>query len=179
MNLESDILKVCISKEELEDIVSRIALKINADFENEDPLFIGLLKGSVPFMTDLLKEIKIKCNIDYLRVSSYEGTKSTGNLKIGDTFPDVKNRNVIIVEDIIDTGKTLFELRKMMLEKGASNVSLAVLLDKPEGRKYDIYADYIGTIIPNEFVVGYGLDYNEYYRNLPYIGILKEEIYKK
>ena len=179
MNLESDVLKVCISKEEIEKIVSKIAKQINEDYKDKNPLFVCLLKGTVPFMTDLLKEINIKCNIEYLKVSSYDGTRSTGILKIETTFPKVKDRDVIIVDDIIDTGKTLFELKNKMVENGASSVSITILLDKPEGRKYDIYADYIGTLIPNEFVVGYGLDYNEYYRNLPYIGILKEEIYKK
>ena len=110
-----------------------------------------------------------------------EENKSVPSVKGIDAneVPNVKGRDVIIVDDIIDTGKTLFELKKLILDKGASSVSIAILLDKPSGRKYDIYADYIGTIVPNEFVVGYGLDYNEYYRNLPYIGILKEEIYKK
>lgn len=179
MNLESDLLKICITNEEIKKIVSKIAKKINEDYKDKNPLFICLLKGAVPFATDLLKEINLKCNIEYLKVSSYDGIRSTGILKIQTAFPNIKDRDVIVIDDIIDTGKTLFELKKMMYEKGASSVAIAILLDKPEGRKYDIYADYIGTLVPNEFVVGYGLDYNEYYRNLPYIGVLKEEIYKK
>lgn len=179
MNLESDVLKVCISKEEIEKIVSRIAKEINDNYKDKNPLFICLLKGAVPFMTDLLKEINVKCSIEYLKVSSYDGIRSTGVLKIDTKIPNVKGKDVIIVDDIIDTGKTLFELKKLIQDKGANTVSIAILLDKPSGRKYDIYADYIGTLVPNEFVVGYGLDYNEYYRNLPYIGVLKEEIYKK
>ncbi len=177
MSLDADLLKVCISKEEISEIVSKIAKRINEDYKGRDPLFICLLKGAVPFATDLLKEITIKCKIEYVKVSSYDGIRSTGNLKIESKFPELKGENVIIVDDIIDTGKTLLELKKLVLEKGAKTVSLAILLDKPKGRKYDVYADYIGTIIPNEFVVGYGLDYNEHYRNLPYIGVLKEEIY--
>ena len=179
MNLESDVLRVCISKEEIEKIVSRIAKEINDNYKDKNPLFICLLKGAVPFMTDLLKEINVKCSIEYLKVSSYDGIRSTGVLKIDTKIPNVKGKDVIIVDDIIDTGKTLFELKKLITDKGANTVSIAILLDKPSGRKYDIYADYIGTLVPNEFVVGYGLDYNEYYRNLPYIGILKEEVYKK
>lgn len=179
MSLDDDVLKVYLSKEEINVIVSRVAKNINEDYKDKDPLFICLLKGAVPFATDLLKEISIKCRIEYLKVSSYDGTRSTGNLKIESPFPEIEGKDIIIVDDIIDTGKTLLELKKLILEKGAKSVSLAILLDKPEGRKYDVYADYIGTLIPNEFVVGYGLDYNEHYRNLPYIGVLKEEIYKK
>ena len=179
MDLTSDILKVSISEKQIEEMINRISQQINNDFKDKEPLFIGLLKGSIPFMTDLLKKINVKCSIDYISVSTYSGTKSTGKIRIKSELPDVKGKDIIVVEDILDTGKTLLEIKKILLDKGANSVSLAVLLDKPTGRKYDIYADYIGGIVPNEFVVGYGLDYNEYYRNLPFIGVLKEDIYRK
>ncbi len=176
--LEDDILRVCISENEINEMVNRISKEIIKDYGNKNPLFIGILKGCIPFMTDLLKKTTIPSTLDYMKVSSYSGKESTGKITIKGDFPDVKDRDVIIVEDILDTGRTLFEIKKLMIEKGAKSVSLCVLLDKPEGRKVNINADYVGGIVPNEFVVGYGLDYNEKYRNLPYIGVLKEEVYK-
>lgn len=177
--MDNDILKVSISKEELDNMVKNIGNQINNDYKGKNPLIIGILKGAVPFMNDLLKVITLKVTTDYLRVSSYQGTKSTGTITIKGDIPDVKDKDVIIVEDIIDTGRTLKELKKLFEENGAKSIKIATLLDKPEGRKVEIEADYVGGIVPNEFVVGYGLDYNEYYRNLPYIGVLKEEVYKK
>ena len=179
MNVTSDILKVCVSEEEIKEIIDKLSKRINNDYMDKNPMFVGLLKGCIPFMTDLLKKVNVKCNIDYLTVSSYVGTESSGIITIESKFPDVDGKDVIVVDDILDTGKTILEIKKMMLDKGAKSVSVAVLLNKPEGRIYDIYADYVGRDIPKEFVVGYGLDYNEYYRNLPYIGVLKEEIYRK
>ncbi len=179
MSMTDDILKVCISADEIHDMVVRIGAELNQNYKDKNPLFIGVLKGAVPFMTDLLKQITIRCTEDYVRISSYRGKESTGNIEISGKFPNVKGREVIVVEDILDTGKTLLELRKLLLAEGALSVSICVLLDKPEGRRYDITADYVGGKVPNEFVVGYGLDYNEQYRNLPYIGVLKEEVYKK
>ncbi len=179
MALADDILRVCISEEEIKEYVERIANQINKEYKNFDPLFIGVLKGAVPFMTDLMKKININCTLDYVKVSSYDGVSSTGNVILKSEMPNICDRNVIIVEDILDTGKTLLKLKSMLLSGGAKSVKICVLLDKPEGRQVDISADYVGGKVPNEFVVGYGLDYNERYRNLPYIGVLKEEIYKK
>lgn len=179
MSITDDILKISMSEDEIKSIVERIGKKLNNDYLDKDPLFIGVLKGAIPFMTDLMKQINIKSTLDYIKVSSYSGTKSTGNITIKGDMPNVKDRHVIVVEDILDTGKTLLELKKLLISSGALSVKLCVLLDKPEGRKYDISADYVGGKVPNEFVVGYGLDYNERYRNLPYIGVLKEEVYKK
>jgi hypoxanthine phosphoribosyltransferase len=179
MSITDDILKISMSEDEIKSIVERIGKELNNDYLDKDPLFIGVLKGAVPFMTDLMKQINIKSTLDYIKVSSYSGTKSTGNIAIKGDMPNVKDRHVIVVEDILDTGKTLLELKKLLISSGALSVKLCVLLDKPEGRKYDISADYVGGKVPNEFVVGYGLDYNERYRNLPYIGVLKEEVYKK
>ena len=179
MSITDDILKISMSEDEIKSIVERIGKELNNDYLDKDPLFIGVLKGAVPFMTDLMKQINIKSTLDCIKVSSYSGTKSTGNITIKGDMPNVKDRHVIVVEDILDTGKTLLELKKLLISSGALSVKLCVLLDKPEGRKYDISADYVGGKVPNEFVVGYGLDYNERYRNLPYIGVLKEEVYKK
>lgn len=175
--MHNDIKKISLNEEQIEEIVSRLGKEISNDYNGKEPLFIGILKGCIPFMPDLLKNVSINCTLDYLRVSSYEGTKSSGKIKIKGDIPSVKDKDVIIVEDILDTGRTLMNVRNLLLEEGAKSVNICVLLDKPEGRIVDIKADYVGGHVPNEFVVGYGLDYNEKYRNLPYIGVLKEEIY--
>ena len=176
----NDIKRVSVSKEEIQEICSRIGQQISKDYEGKCPVFIGLLKGCNPFMVDLLKEVTVHCTIDYLDVSSYNGTSSTGVVVIHQDFrTDVKGRDVIIVDDILDSGRTLKEVQKLILKRGANSIKLCVLLDKPEGRVVDMQADYVGGLVPNEFVVGYGLDYNEKYRNLPFIGVLKEEIYSE
>ena len=175
--MHNDIKKISLNEEQIEEIVSRLGKEISNDYNGKEPLFIGILKGCIPFMPDLLKNVSINCTLDYLRVSSYEGTKSSGKITIKGDIPSVKDKDVIIVEDILDTGRTLMNVRNLLLEEGAKSVNICVLLDKPEGRIVDIKADYVGGHVRNEFVVGYGLDYNEKYRNLPYIGVLKEEIY--
>lgn len=175
--MHNDIKKISMNEEQITEIVSRLGKEISNDYNGKEPLFIGILKGCIPFMPDLLKNVSINCTLDYLRVSSYEGTKSSGKITIKGDIPSVKDKDVIIVEDILDTGRTLMNVRNLLLEEGAKSVNICVLLDKPEGRIVDIKADYVGGLVPNEFVVGYGLDYNEKYRNLPYIGVLKEEIY--
>lgn len=175
--MHNDIKKISLNEEQIVEIVSRLGKEISNDYNGKEPLFIGILKGCIPFMPDLLKNVSINCTLDYLRVSSYEGTKSSGKITIKGDIPSVKDKDVIIVDDILDTGRTLMNVRNLLLEEGAKSVNICVLLDKPEGRIVDIKADYVGGLVPNEFVVGYGLDYNEKYRNLPYIGVLKEEIY--
>ena len=177
--VENDILRVSISEEEINKMVEKVANQINEDYKDKCPLIICILKGAVPFMTDLLKKINIYCTLDYMRVKSYDGTVSTGDVKIFGVMPKLAGKDVIIVEDIFDTGKTLVEIKNLFIDMNAKSIKTCVLLDKPEGRIYDITADYVGGNVPNEFVVGYGLDYNEKYRNLPYIGVLKEEVYKK
>lgn len=177
--MNNDIKKISVSKEQISEINSRLGKEISKDFEGKDPLFIGLLKGCVPFMCDLLKNVTIPCTTEYVKVSSYYGTESTGSVTVKGEFPNVEGKDVILVDDILDTGRTLNECKRILLEKKAKSVSLCVLLDKPEGRKVNIQANYVGGLVPNEFVVGYGLDYNEHYRNLPYIGVLKEEVYSK
>lgn len=178
--MEKDIKKISVSKERIEELLTRVGAQITKDYENKEPLFIGLLKGCNPFMVDLLKHVDLYCELDYMDVSSYAGTKSTGNVRINhDLNTNVEGKDIIVVDDILDTGRTLHAVVQLLKARGAKTVKLCVLLDKPEGRAVPIYADYVGDLVPNEFVVGYGLDYNEKYRNLPYIGVLKEEVYSK
>lgn len=177
--MHDDIKKISVSEEKIKGIVEELALKISKDFLGKNPMFIGLLKGCMPFMSDLVKHITIDCTIDYMKVSSYDGTSSTGSVAVKSVMPEVEGKDVILVDDILDTGRTLDAVRKLLLNNGAKSVTLCVLLDKPEGRVVDITPAYVGGLVPNEFVVGYGLDYNEKYRNLPYIGVLKEEVYSK
>lgn len=175
-----DIKKVSLSEERIEQIVKRLGEQITKDYKDKEPIFIGLLKGCNPFMMDLLKHINLYCSLDYMDVSSYVGTSSSGNVTIHhDVKTEIVGKDIILVDDILDTGRTLDAVVKLLRARGAGSVKLCVLLDKPEGRKVPITADYIGDLVPNEFVVGYGLDYNEKYRNLPYIGVLKEEVYSK
>lgn len=177
--MQNEIKSICLSEQQINEITARLAKEISSDYDGMNPIFIGLLKGCVPFMTDLLKKVTIKCTQDYMKVSSYDGTTSTGNVSVIGHLPNVVDRNVIIIDDILDTGRTLNEVIKILYNKGAKSVNVCVLLNKPQGRVVNVEAKYIGDIVPNEFVVGYGLDYNEQYRNLPYIGVLKEEVYLK
>ena len=177
--MNDDIKKVLFSEEDLEKKIKEIGKKITNDYQGKEPLIVGLLRGVIPFIGDLMKRIDLYCEIDYLRVSSYEGTASTGKLQTSGYVPDVKGKDVILVDDILDTGNTLYKIRNLFLNAGAKSVKICVLLDKPEGRLLDIKADYVCYDVPKEFVVGYGLDYNQKYRNLPYIGVLKEEVYKR
>lgn len=176
----NDIEEIIFSEEKINEIVSRLGNQITNDYkEKETPLLVGLLKGCLPFLSDLAKKINIPINLDYMVVSSYSGASSTGVITIKkDLDNDVANRNVIIAEDIVDTGKTLNTVVNLFKERGAKSVEVVTLLDKPEGRVFPFTPKYVGEICPNRFVVGYGLDYNELYRNLPYIGVLKKEIYE-
>ncbi|MDE6048034.1 MAG: hypoxanthine phosphoribosyltransferase [Anaeroplasmataceae bacterium] len=178
--MKNDIKKVSVSAEQIEEMLIRLGNQITNDYKNQEPLFIGLLKGCNPFMVDLLKHIDLYCTVAYMDVSSYAGTKSTGNVRINhDLDTNVEDKDIIVIDDILDTGRTLNAVVQLLKARGAKSVKLCVLLDKPEGRVAPIEADYVGGLVPNEFVVGYGLDYNEKYRNLPYIGVLKEEVYSK
>ena len=166
------------SKEEIQKKVSEMGKKISDDFRDKDPLFVGVLKGCFIFMADLMRYVDIRCSMDFMAVSSYSGTSSTGAVKINkDLSEDIEGRHVIIVEDILDSGVTLSYLKQYLMVRRPASISIATLMDKPARRKADIYADYSCFEIPDAFVVGYGLDYNERYRNLPYIGVLKPEIY--
>ena len=179
--IENDIEKVFFSKEELASIVERLGAQISKDYEGKNLTLVSILKGSVIFMADLMRQITVPCEIDFMCVSSYgSGTKSTGNVKIiKDLDIDLHGKDLLLVEDILDSGKTLSYVRNMLEQRNPSSIKICTLLDKPERREADIYADYSGTFVPDEFVVGYGLDYAEKYRNLPYIGVLKREIYEK
>ena len=172
--------KVLIDKEELQIKVKELATKISDDYKGKTPLFVCILKGSVFFTTDLLRYLTIPCQMEFMSVSSYgAGTKSSGEVKlIKDLGVPIENKDVIIVEDIIDSGNTLSYLKRLLLQRNPSSVKICTLLDKPERRKVDLKADYVGFTIPDEFVVGYGLDYNEDYRQIPEICILKREIYE-
>ena len=174
----NDIEKVLISEEELQAKIKEMGQKISEDFRGKEPLFVGVLKGCFIFMSDLLRYVDIKCTMDFMAVSSYQGTSSTGAVKIGkDLSQDIEGRHIIIVEDILDSGVTLSYLKKYLEVRKPASISIATLLDKPARRKADVYADYFCFEVPDAFVVGYGLDYNEVYRNLPYIGVLKPEMY--
>ena len=176
--MRNDIERILISEEELREKVSEMGKKISLDFEGKDPIFVGVLKGCFIFMADLMRYVDISCSMDFMSVSSYSGTSSTGAVKINkDLGEDIEGRHLIIVEDILDSGVTLSYLKQYLMVRKPASITIATLMDKPARRKADIYADYSCFEIPDAFVVGYGLDYNERYRNLPYIGVLKPEIY--
>lgn len=176
--MTNDIERILISEEELKKSVADIGAVITKDFEGKEPVFVGVLKGCFIFMADLMRSIDLKCSMDFMSVSSYSGTNSTGAVKINkDLSQDIEGKDVIIVEDILDSGVTLSYLKNYLLGRNPSSVSIVTLMDKPSRRKADIFADYCCFEVPDAFVVGYGLDYDECYRNLPYIGVLKPEIY--
>ena len=177
--LENDIKKILVSHDEITEAAKKLGAQLTKDYAGKNPILVGILKGSIPFMAELIKHIDTHIEMDFMMVSSYHGgTASSGVINIKqDVTQDIKGRDVLFVEDIIDTGQTLKNLRDMFIEREAASVKIATLLDKPEGRVVEIEADYTCFTIPNEFVVGYGLDYKENYRNLPYVGVLKEEVY--
>lgn len=180
-NIIKDIEKVLISAEELAEIVKKLGVQISEDYKNEDLILVSILKGSVIFMADIMRAITVPCTIDFMAVSSYaDGTESTGIVKIiKDLDISIEGKNILIIEDILDSGRTLSYIKEMLLTRKPKSIKICTLFDKPERRQVDLYADYIGCKVPNEFIVGYGLDYNEYYRNLPYIGALKRSVYEK
>ena len=174
-----DVERVLISEEEIDKRCKEIGEQISKDYSGKTPVVLGLLKGSIPFMAELIKHLNIDCEIEFMAVSSYSGTESNGDVKIvKDLDRSIIGEDVIIVEDIVDTGKTLEKVKELLYSKGANSVTVASLLDKPDRRIIDIEAEYVGFVIPNEFVVGFGLDFNQKYRNLPFVGVLKEECYK-
>jgi len=177
----NELKEILISEEEIQNKVNEMAAMINKDYKGEDILFIGILKGSVIFMSDLARKIDTQAEFDFMDVSSYgDKAYSSGNVRIiYDVKYDVKDKNILIVEDIIDTGRTLKKIVDVLNSKDPKSLKIATLLDKPDRRKVEINIDYKGFEIPNEFVVGYGLDYAGKYRNLPYIGVLKEKIYNE
>ena len=178
----NDIQEVLINEEQLHAKVAELAAQLMEKYADKNPLFVGVLKGVVPFFADMMKAFSAPCQIDFMWISSYSGTNSTGNMIVRkDVSADIKGRHVVILEDIFDTGISLDFTYRHLLSKEPASLEICTLLDKPERRKPGItlQPEYTGFVIPNAFVVGYGLDYNEHYRNLPFVGILKPEVYEK
>ncbi len=178
--MNKDIERVIFSEEDLAGTVHKLGAQISEDYKDRKLLLVSILKGSIMFMSDLMRSITIPCEIDFMAVSSYgSGTKSSGTVRIlKDLDRDIRGYDVLIVEDILDSGMTLNYLMDLLYGRDPNSIRICTLFDKPERRKVDIYANYSGLEVPDEFIVGYGLDYNEKYRNLPYIGVLKREIYE-
>jgi hypoxanthine phosphoribosyltransferase/bifunctional protein TilS/HprT len=177
--MHQDIEKILVTADEIEEICQTMGKKITEDYRDKNVILVGLLKGCVPFLADLSRHIDLKCDLAYMSVSSYHGgIASSGDVKIKmDLDISIKGRDVLIVEDIVDTANTIVTIMELFKHRGATSVKIATLLDKPAGRIKPYQPDYVGRVIPKAFVVGYGLDYDELYRNLPYVGILKPEVY--
>ena len=178
--LEHDMESVYFTEEQLQKRVKELGAQITVDYAGKSPVCIGVLKGSFVFMADLVRAIDLYCDIDFISVSSYgNGTTSTGAVKLTkDLSQDIGGRDVLIIEDILDSGVTLNYLREYLGVRKPASIKICTLMDKPARRKAPIYADYVGFECPDAFIVGYGLDYAQRYRNLPYIGVLKPEIYE-
>ncbi len=179
--MHKDIERIIFTEEQIMSAVSRLGKEITHDYQDSNELvLVGLLKGSVPFIGDLMKSIDLYLTVEYMDVSSYHGTtQSSGEVKIiKDLDTPIASKDVLIVEDIVDTGNTLKTVIALLEQRGAKSVKVVTLVDKPSGRKVKLDANYVGMEVGNEFIVGYGLDFDEMYRNLRYIGILKEEVYK-
>lgn len=179
MSMRDDIAEILYTEEQLQEIVGRIGRQIQEDYRDGNLFLVSVLKGSLIFMADLMRAIDLPCSIDFLSVSSYgAGTTTSGEVRIlKDLDSRLEGKDVLVVEDILDSGMTLSFLLKNLSARNPKSIRLCTLLDKPERRKVDIHADYVGAVVPDKFIVGYGLDYAEKYRNLPYIGVLKPEIY--
>ena len=180
--MEKDIQEILISEEQLRSRIAELGEELTRDYAGKDPIIVGVLKGVVVFYADMIRQIRTPCQMDFMWISSYQGTDSTGQMVVKrDVAGEVKGRHVLILEDIYDTGNSLDFTYRHLLAKEPASLRICTLLDKPERRKPGITLkpDYVGFTVPNAFVVGYGLDYNEHYRNLPYVGILKPEVYEK
>ena len=177
--MRQNIQRVLIDERELAEKVAELGRKISEDYQDKNLLMVSVLKGSVVFMADLMRAVSIPVSVDFMYVSSYgSGVKTTGVVKIlKDLDIPLDGFDLLIVEDILDSGLTLHYLREILMQRGPRSIRLVTLLDKPERRQVDIAPDYLGFTIPDEFVVGYGLDYNEQYRNLPFVGVLKPSVY--
>lgn len=180
-NMDQDILKVLITEEQIRQRVHELGDVLYDQFKDKDPMFVGVLNGCFIFMADLVRATQLKSELEFISVSSYQdGTKSSGVVQITrDLQRDITGRNIIVVEDILDSGNTLYYLKNYMLNKGAESITIVTLLDKPSRREKPVTPDLAGFEVPDEFVVGYGLDYAQRYRNMPYIGVLKPEVYSK
>ena len=179
--MTNSIAKVLLTEEEIKARIAELGKVLSEEYADKDPIFVGVMKGVVIFFADMIREITVPCQLDFMWISSYSGTSSTGKMEVKrDIASDLKGRHVVILEDIFDTGNSLDFTYKHLLSKEPASLKVCTLLDKPEGRRPGItlVPDYVGFTIPNEFVVGYGLDFNEHYRNLPYVGVLKPEAYQ-
>lgn len=180
--MEKDIAQVLISEEVLQNRINELAAELNEAYAGKKPIFVGVMKGVVLFFADMVKRINTMCEIEFMWISSYEGTNSTGSMIVKrDVSADIKGRHVVILEDIFDTGNSLQFTYDHLMEKEPASLEVCTLLDKPSRRNpaVTLKPKYVGFQVPNAFVVGYGLDYNEYYRNMPYIGVLRPEVYEK
>ena len=180
--METDIQRIPLSEEAIQNKVKELGKLLTEEYAGKDPVVVGVLKGVVVFYADMIRQIRVPCQMDFMWLSSYSGTNSTGEMIVRrDVSVDIRDRHVLILEDIYDTGSSLDFTYRHLMAKGPASIKICTLLDKPERRKPGITLkpDYVGFTIPNEFVVGYGLDYNEHYRNLPYVGVLKPEAYEK
>ena len=177
--MHQDVETIFASEEQLRTRIAELGREITRDYAGHEPVFVGVLKGCFVFMADLVRACDVQCTVDFMVVSSYgAGTVSSGAVEIvKDLSKDIAGKDVIIVEDILDSGNTLSYLKKYMDARSPASIRIVTLLDKPERRTADVAADYVGFTIPDAFVVGYGLDYDQKYRNLPYIGVLKPEVY--
>ena len=179
--MERNIEKILLTEEQIQARITELGEILTKDYKDKNPIVVGVMKGVVVFYADMIRKIKTPCQMDFMWISSYAGTESTGNMIVRrDVSSDIKGRHVLVLEDVFDTGNSLDYTVKHLLAKEPASVKVCTLLDKPERRNPNITLkpDYIGFTIPNEFVVGYGLDFNENYRNLPYVGILKPEAYQ-
>ena len=180
--MEKDIQRILITEEQIKARIAEMGKEISEEYRDKDPVILGVLKGVVVFYADMVRHITVPCQMDFMCLSSYQGTKSSGNMIVKqDMSVDVKGRHVLVLEDIYDTGGSLNYTYQHLMSKQPASVKICTLLDKPERRRPGITLkpDWVGFTIPNEFVVGYGLDFNEHYRNLPYVGVLKPEAYEK
>ena len=178
--MEKDILEVLVTEEQIKARIKELGKILTEEYAGKDPIVVGVLKGLVVFYADMIREIKVPCQMDFLWISSYAGTSSTGVMKVKQELANnIEGRHVLILEDIFDTGNSLDYTYKYVQSKNPASIKICPLLDKPEGRNpaVTLVPDYVGFTIPSAFVVGYGLDYNEHYRNLPYVGVLKPEAY--
>lgn len=175
--MHNDVEKILISEEQLQARIAQLGQELTRDYAGKNPVVVGVLKGVVVFYSDMIRKIEVPCQMDFMWVSSYQGTQSKELVVKRDLSQNIEGRHVLILEDIFDTGSSLQFVYEHLLEKKPASLEVCTLLDKPEGRREGITVQpkYVGFTIPNEFVIGYGLDYNEYYRNLPYVGVLKPE----
>ena len=180
--MDKDIQEILLTEEQIQTKLRELGQILTEEYKDKNPVIVGVLKGVVVFYADMIRQIKTPCQMDFMWISSYKGTSSTGKMLVRqDVSADIKGRHVLILEDIFDTGNSLEFTVNHLKSKEPASIKICTFLDKPEGRRpgVTVQADYVGYTIPNKFVVGYGLDYNEQYRNLPFVGVLKPEVYEK